>query len=64
MTEPFSVSNEELEKAPRLPGMIDCPHCGKRHRVRTTEPLQWYRCRGDTYLAGVRGKSVMGRIRQ
>jgi len=47
---------------------ITCPHCGKRHVVKggigedgkESDLLLYYECKGQAYLCGVNGKSVLG----
>lgn len=42
---------------------VDCPHCGSLHEVIDAEPpgiLLFFRCGSKSYLAGVRGRCVVG----
>lgn len=64
----FAIGNDELAQgAPIKKGdLIDCPHCGKRHRISLgktggieNNTLQFYKCGEKAYLAGVNGRNVM-----
>ena len=57
---------EDLESA------IQCPRCMEMHDIehsegtdkdgnRTTGTLQFYKCGGTTYLAGIKGKAIKNR---
>lgn len=59
----IAVGQGELDAAPELKGLIDCPHCGKRHRVKKSIDrdghkgcLDYYVCGSKTYLCGIGGK--------
>lgn len=57
----LAISNTELAGCEALGKTIVCPHCGKRHRVRFSEPptLQFYKCGKGTYLCGIEGRNIM-----
>ena len=67
----FTVSNDELEKAPNIDETIICPKCNKEHKIEYEEKilpdgskiasklLAFYRCGDTIYLAGVNGKSII-----
>jgi hypothetical protein len=64
----IAIGNDELEAAPQLGKTIKCPICGNRHKVeyaeeiladgtkRPSKLLAFYRCGGNSYLAGIDGK--------
>ncbi len=60
----IGFSNETLDAQPaaKAGDEIDCPHCGGRHVLEDSKPpmLLFYKCGEASYLAGVRGRSVMG----
>lgn len=54
----------------RLPDLkrktVDCPHCGKRHKIRLTgefKDFAVYNCGASLYLAGIGGKNVMSKFK-
>ena len=66
----FSISNEELEKCPKIETTIICPRCGKEHEIKYGEQilkdgsriksdLAYYNCGDKSYLAGIAGKSII-----
>ena len=67
----FTVSNDELEKAPNIGETIICKKCNKEHKIEygeeilpdglkvSSKVLAFYRCGDNTYLAGVNGKSII-----
>jgi hypothetical protein len=60
----IGFSNETLDAQPacKAGDEIDCPHCGGKHVLEDSTPpmLLSYRCGDASYLAGVRGRSIMG----
>ena len=66
----FAIGNDELAKCPKLGKTIRCKMCGKKHRVLygeevlkdgTRKPstlLAFYKCGGNSYLAGMHGKEL------
>ncbi len=65
-----TFGNCELATCPRVKAgdLIDCPTCGKRHRLKGGEyegsnigagPLLFYDCGKESYLAAVDGRNVM-----
>ena len=69
---PFiAASNEELEDAPPIKAgdVIKCQRCAGMHAIeagtgsdgQVSELLLFYSCQGTTYLAGIAGKSIVGR---
>jgi len=69
----FAIGNEELDKASPIGDSIACPKCGVEHEIKYGEKvlpdgtkipskmLAYYKCGGACYLAGVNGKSIMGK---
>ena len=66
----FSISNEELEKCPKIETTIICPRCGKEHEIKYGEQildngsriksdLAYYNCESKSYLAGINGKFIL-----
>ena len=55
----FAIGNDEIEKLPPLPKMITCPHCGKRHRIRSMGSISAYKCEKTSFMAGIHGKDIM-----
>jgi hypothetical protein len=56
---PFvAISNDQLGKD--VTGEIVCPHCGQIHTIQDSNPplLQWYKCGEDTYLYGIKGRTI------
>jgi hypothetical protein len=71
---PFvAFGNDELKKASRLRigDSIACSKCKKRNIVsgaknesgEEDDLLLFYKCRGESYLAGVHGKNVMWKFK-
>lgn len=70
----FSISNDELNKKPKLGKTITCPHCGQLHDIqygeeeqpdgtyKQSKTLAFYVCNDTPYLAGVNGKNIMDRL--
>ena len=71
MSDPFvAFGADEIRDAPKLGDTIECRICGGQHTVvpGTVSPhggaeegpdlLSFFRCRGELYLAGIRGKDV------
>lgn len=61
----LAMGNDELEKAPRLGRSVRCPVCSRRHRIQDSVDqdgrkgtLQFYKCEGNIYLAGLNGKDI------
>ena len=63
----FLIDNETLEKGEGIkPGdFIKCPHCKKGHWITGCDDgstvLLFYKCGGESYLAGIAGKSILDR---
>ena len=57
----LAIGNSELAMCEMLGRTIVCPQCGRRHKVRFSEPpdIQFYRCGKDTYLCGINGRNIM-----
>jgi hypothetical protein len=57
-------SNETLAKQPLLKAgdTVTCPQCGEEHELFDSNPpmLLSYRCGDRSYLAGIKGQSIMG----
>ena len=72
----FSIGNNELAKADPIGDTIICPKCGDTHTIeygnevlpdgtrRPSKLVAFYKCGKSIYLAGVNGKSVMGKESQ
>jgi len=57
----IGFSNEQLEKAPKLPSKVPCFKCGKPRDVQYSKPdgtLQFISCCGSLWLVGINNKLV------
>ena len=61
----MAIGNDEIARAPALGKSIKCGLCGKRHQVKDSVDstgvkgtLQFYKCGGKTYVAGMCGKDI------
>lgn len=61
----FTVSNAELDAAMSIAAgdALDCDRCDEKHVVDSDvdDVLQFIRCRGTSYLVGVKGRSIIRR---
>ena len=69
----LAIGDNELQDAPDIGETIECPYCGETHAIRygdkiledgtkiPSKLLAYYICCGKSYLAGINGKSIMGR---
>ena len=68
---PFiAIGANEWAQAPKLAAIIKCPRCGDLHKIESAEKInddgtrspsdlmQFYRCQGSSYFAGIRGRAV------
>ena len=66
MSVPYiGFGNDTLAKRPALLAgdLVDCHKCGDKHVVEGSKPdgfLLFYKCGCDSYLAGIKGRSIVG----
>ena len=61
-----AFGNRELDAAPAIGHMCECPRCGHTHQVEESKPplLHYVRCDdGECYIVGLKGKDVTGMLR-
>ena len=70
-----SFSNDEIKDNPKIKkgDTITCPTCGSKHVIKygvngktgaESDLLCFYTCGKATYLAGVSGKNIMGKLEE